>query len=187
MFALTCFFRKRTGLTFLEVIITLTLYAVAFLGFFQLFNVALDASHRVNQEVIAANLARGLIVEIMLQPFVDLEDPGVTTLGPDAGEVGRGTFDDVDDYDGYSDGPPNTVAPVTIGGDLLDGSGVPPRPDFSDFTRIVDVYYCQDDGSGNIIATGNGGNDPPYDWKCVSVETVAPPLNAFSIVELKIQ
>src|SRR4051812_41986760 len=50
----------------------------------------------------ASFLAQSLMDEILRLPFNDPN--GYTTWGPDSGENGRGTFNNVDDYSGYTDG-----------------------------------------------------------------------------------
>jgi len=134
------------GLTFLEIVISLFILAIALVGFLQIFNTALDSSRRSTQEIIATNLARGLLAEIMSKHFEDPESE-TGSFGIEAGETRHETpaFDDVDDYDGYQDGPPSTTAPLTVGGGLMDGGGSPPRPNYSDFTRNVIVENVDKD------------------------------------------
>jgi hypothetical protein len=59
------------------------------------------------------------------------EPGGGTTLGPDAGEM-RGTYDDVDDYDGLSQTPPQ----------LRDGTAL---TEFTGWTRSVSVTFVNPD------------------------------------------
>jgi len=70
------------------------------------------AQSKLARDTLSASfLAQTLMDEIMRLPF---NDPlGNNTMGPEAGEV-RATFDNVDDYSGYTDGP----------GNVADGSGV---------------------------------------------------------------
>ena len=49
-------------------------------------------------------LADRVMAEVLQCPFQDAS--GATTLGPDAGELSRPAFDDVDDYDNWQASPP---------------------------------------------------------------------------------
>ncbi|MFH1777102.1 MAG: hypothetical protein ABH952_06050 [Candidatus Omnitrophota bacterium] len=151
------------GLTFLEIIIALSLFTIALLGIFQMFNMALNAGYRATQETIATNLARGLMNEIMSKNFEDPMEPG-TDIGPNTEEITRSHFDDVDDYHGLTESPP-----VTVGGADMDGTGEPPLPDYSDFTRNVTVVYCNIDGANNIVVSGS-----PTNYKQIKVTVSGP-------------
>lgn len=170
--------RRRRGLTLLEVIITLTLHVIAFLGIFQMFNLALNTNNQAGQLSIATNLAKGLMTEIMMRDFVDPQITFIYSLGPNTGEVAgnRSTFDDVDDYNGYTDCPPKSLE-----GTAMDGTGG--TPDYSDFSRRVDVVYCYIDGSNTIVPNGT---DPVWPYKkLITVTVSAPDINPVSIVEIK--
>jgi len=164
------------GLTFLEILITLIIFTIAMLGFFRVFNVALIAQQRARQEVIAINLARGLAAEAMSKNFTDPVDGETGALGPNSGESlsNRQTFDDVDDYNGYSDSPP-----VTLGGQAMNVAG---GLDYSGFSRSVNVVYC------NVI--GNYINcpvaTPPLpDYKRARVTVNSPYAKNIVIDEVK--
>jgi hypothetical protein len=57
------------------------------------------------------------------------------SLGPESGET-RPAFDDIDDYNGYSESPPK----------VQDGQVL---ADFAEFTRSVQVYYVRGGSSGD--------------------------------------
>jgi MSHA pilin protein MshD len=78
---------------------------------------------------LAYGLADDLLAEVMQCRFT--EPGGGTTLGPDAGEM-RGTYDDVDDYDGLSQTPPQ----------LRDGTAL---TEFTGWTRSVSVTFVNPD------------------------------------------
>jgi len=61
----------------------------------------------------AHGLATELIAEIAAQ---DYEEPGaaVGTFGPESGENTRASFDDVDDYDGWTEKPPTDRAGTAL-------------------------------------------------------------------------
>ncbi len=56
----------------------------------------------VSQTTTAISMAQQLLDEILSKPFVDPTDLS-TTLGPEADEPGRASFDNIDDYHGYHD------------------------------------------------------------------------------------
>jgi len=156
---------RNRGLTFLEILISLIIFTVAMLGIFQIFNVALDAQHRARQEIIAINLARGLTAEIMAKNFVDPDEPTNNALGLNPGESfsNRQTLDDVDDYNGYDESAAGY--PTTVGNQAMNGSVVG-IPDYSGFSRSVNVVYC--DSNINCPAAG------PSDYKRARVTVNNP-------------
>jgi len=58
------------------------------------------------RRTLAANLAQEMMEEILSKPFNDPDGP--SNVGPEPGETGRQDFDNIDDYDGYSE---NVTAP----------------------------------------------------------------------------
>ena len=139
----------QSGFTFLEIVISLFVLTVGAFSMLQVVNVAMQANYRAQQEVIASKLAAALSNEIMSKDF---EEPGLPDDDPiavEGGEVinqrtdpsGINSFDDVDDYDGYNDGPASTIAPLTIGNFLMNGAD--PLPDCRGFTRSVTVRFVE--------------------------------------------
>ncbi|NLF29937.1 MAG: prepilin-type N-terminal cleavage/methylation domain-containing protein [Planctomycetes bacterium] len=55
----------------------------------------------IHTEAVA--LGQDLMEDILALPFYDPETPDTLALGPDAGEFTRATFDNIDDYHGYSE------------------------------------------------------------------------------------
>lgn len=170
---------SNLGLTFLEILVALFILTISLLGFFQMFNTSIETSYRAKQELIAINLARGLLAEIVSKDFVDPDDPSRTSLGRDTvdGESTRNTFDDVDDYDYFRNNPENP--PYTVGGEPLNGTGG--RPDYSAFTRTVTVSYCDISGN-NIIVVGG-----PTDYKHITVTAGGPYVRDISVDEVKVR
>lgn len=156
----------------MEIVISLSLFAVAIVGFLQIFNTALDSHYRATQEIITTNLARGLMAEIMSKNFVE---PGSAdpppALGPDPGELDRNDFDDVDDYHGFSESPPYTVGALP-----MDGTGA--TANYSDFTRSVTVEYLDENLQPDPGAT---------DYKKVTVTVSGPYVRDISLVEVKVR
>ncbi|MFW6155294.1 MAG: type IV pilus modification PilV family protein [Planctomycetota bacterium] len=60
-----------------------------------------DRYYGVHTEAVA--LGQDLMEDILALPFYDPDTPETLAPGPDAGEFTRMTFDNVDDYHGYSE------------------------------------------------------------------------------------
>lgn len=163
---------NNKGLTFLEIIIALSVFSFALVGYFQIFRTALDGNNRATQEITAVNLARGLMAEIMSKNF---EEPGQPdSFGREEGN-NRYEFDDVDDYDTWSESPP-----VTVGIPGLPMDGTAETPDYSKFTRSVEVIYCIIDGGNNFIPDAG-----PTEFKQITVTVSGPYLREVNIVGIK--
>lgn len=74
-----------------------------------------------------AALAEAMMEEILSKPYADPE--GATTLGPDAGESARSSFDNMDDYHGYTE----------AAGAVVDASGTGFGATHSKFSRNVSI------------------------------------------------
>ncbi|MFH1622218.1 MAG: prepilin-type N-terminal cleavage/methylation domain-containing protein [Candidatus Omnitrophota bacterium] len=172
---------KNRGLTFLEMLISLMIFSIAMLGYFQMFNVAINSQLRTKQEIIGANLARALMSEILVKEFKDPTEP-LNPLGPDTGETNRILYDDVDDYDdGSIENPPRT-----IDGTPMNGAGV--TPDYSDFSRSAIVEYCEiidnpDPTPDDVLC---GPAKPLSDYKKVTVTVTGSYLADITIDELSV-
>jgi len=75
----------------------------------------------------AIMLAEALVEEILSYPYADPQ--GDVGMGPDSGESGRGSFDNVDDFNGYQD----------VAGSLQDAAGEAYPDTFQVFSRLVAV------------------------------------------------
>jgi len=75
------------------------------------------AQSKLARDTLSASfLAQSMMDEIMRLPF---DDPlGYTTFGPDNTEV-RTTFDNIDDYSGYTDGSGTNVTITDLAGNAL--------------------------------------------------------------------
>jgi hypothetical protein len=98
--------RRRRGLTMAEAVMSMMVVSLMVVS-------ALNTvgARAVNRRLVADRelgmfLANELMSEILAQAY--REGPGVTTLGRDAGELAgvRTNWDDVDDYDGFSESSP---------------------------------------------------------------------------------
>jgi MSHA pilin protein MshD len=85
-------------------------------------------------------LADQLMAEILQCYFK--EPGGGTSIGPDAGEMNRAAFDDVDDFDGYTTSPPV----------LRDGTAM---SEYAGWTRSVSVICVKPGSPNDPIAAGD--------------------------------
>lgn len=118
--------QRRTveGMTLIELVISIVVIAVALTGVLLAFNqtVRHSADPMVTEQALA--IAQSYLEEIMLQPFS--QPPNTTapcnqaTLGPQPGET-RATYDDVGDYNGLTDSPPQDQfgTPMNSGSALI--------------------------------------------------------------------
>jgi MSHA pilin protein MshD len=89
--------KRETGLTLVELVVTIAVLAIAVTGVLLVLNqnIAHSADPMVEQQ--AVNIAEAYLDEILNQSFTDPD-------GSDAGET-RATYDDVNDYNGLSEAP----------------------------------------------------------------------------------
>lgn len=93
-----------------------------------------------SRSVTATLLAQSLLSEIERTPYIDPSKPA--TLGRDAGESAsnKTAFDDVDDYDGWSESPPQDA----------NGNAI---PNTTGWTRKVSVIWSD---LGPVLEGRNG-------------------------------
>jgi prepilin-type N-terminal cleavage/methylation domain-containing protein len=92
---------RGRGLTLVECLLALTILAGAFLAAVSTASVGHQHLRAGDAEFQAVRLARDLLEEIVAKPYLDPAVPDV--FGPEAGEVLRTDFDDVNDYHNYSE------------------------------------------------------------------------------------
>ncbi|MBI3541049.1 MAG: hypothetical protein HY073_02790 [Deltaproteobacteria bacterium] len=102
--------KKNAGYTFIEIVLAITLLAIALPPFLTWFsNLSMTGARAANLPT-AVVLGSNLMEEIKSKKFDELVSKDIngnwsTVLGPDTGEVGDKTkFDDVDDFNGWSQG-----------------------------------------------------------------------------------
>jgi len=121
------FSRKSSGLTIVESLIATVVLATAFVA---LLNAVMAGQQQLHQSDImlrAAQLGNDLLEEIVSR---DYRDPaGGTSFGPETGENARCDYNDVDDYNGYSE----------PAGQLTDCTGRIYGPEHQVFSRSVSV------------------------------------------------
>lgn len=96
-----------------------------------------------SESVVARELASDLMAEIVLQQFEDADlAPG--SFGRGAGETSRKDFDDVDDYDAWSERPPQNPDGTPLGGLQYQG-----------FERLVTVVNIDDVTMNKVVTDGS--------------------------------
>jgi MSHA pilin protein MshD len=92
----------RRGFTLAEGMLAVVVLAVAVGGVMGPISASYQQTRTVTQTATSISMAQQLLDEILSKPFVDPTDLS-TTLGPEADELGRASFDNIDDYHGYHD------------------------------------------------------------------------------------
>ena len=107
----------KTGLTLVEAVLSVMIVSVLMVSALQVMGSTVRTSLVQKDRSPAMALAQALMSEILQKKFNDPDGSSIT--GPEDGET-RATFDDIDDYNGYSEAPPRDagdaliMAPVTV-------------------------------------------------------------------------
>jgi type II secretory pathway pseudopilin PulG len=111
--------RCRAGFSLVEAVICIMIVGLTLVAAMQTVGASAKSRTITQRRATGAMLAQDLMAEIVAQPYADPD--GLNQLGLEAGEVfgDRSTYDDVDDYDGYTESPPrdqsNNVIPGFTG------------------------------------------------------------------------
>ncbi len=149
--------RARTaGFTLVEALIATVILTVGTMGIAQLLGASSQQAEAMQSSAVSYELARQLMEEIASHPVTDFS--GNISLGREAGENLRSDFDQIDDYDRYTD----TSASLT----MMDGTainlGSGPL-----YTRSVAVEY-------RLSPSGTSTNDSSAPFCVVTVTVSAP-------------
>ena len=149
------------GFLLVEVSITYVVLSLALVALVPLFILSIRANKKTEQLAVAGFLSQELLEEIRLRKWDQLTPSpssriasGSAVLGIDAGEIAsdKTTFNDVDDFNGWSESPPT---------DPL----MRPIPGFNAYTRTVTVAYVD----STLAASA-----APTDYKQVTACAAAP-------------
>jgi Tfp pilus assembly protein PilV len=91
----------RAAFTLVEALMAATILAMAIFGILVPFTVGAQNQQADARGTLAVNLAQELMEEILSKPFYDPQ--GASNPGPETGETTRNLFDNIDDYNGYSE------------------------------------------------------------------------------------
>ncbi len=96
---------RRRSFGYIEAVISVVVLGTSIVGGLSMFSGYLHGVRATADNAIAIELASDLMAEILALPF---EDPVLAkgSFGLGVGETTRPTFDDVDDYDGWTESPP---------------------------------------------------------------------------------
>jgi len=132
---------QRPGFSYVEAVISVVILGTAVTAGLSMFGSYAHGVAFTFESAIARGLAAELISEITAREY---QDPGASPVfGPDSGEIARADFDDVDDYDGWSESPP-----AVADGTPLDG------PNFVGFSREVVVSSVDDNTMTTDVTDG---------------------------------
>jgi MSHA pilin protein MshD len=140
--------RRDRGFTLAEALIASVVLAAGVIGISSSIGASYQQTKATEHMATSVALARELMEEISSKPF---DDPnGASSLGPETGETSRSLYDNVDDYNGYSDTTDSTSASVMTN---LSGTALS-LGDGEIFTRSVTVSYRKTPG-GSTTTSGD--------------------------------
>ncbi len=136
-------FRPVAGMTIIEVILAMVLLSMMLGGVLSAVELSARAQHSTADAIYARSLAADLLEEICGYPYNDPSGAAEYSVGGDEDPGDRSTFDDVDDFDGWSESPPIQA----------DGT---PVPGAHGWTRIVTIKWVdpQNPSLGSVTETG---------------------------------
>ena len=107
---------RRTGISLIEVVVSTVIVALVISTSMQTVATTVSIRTRTTELQLGPSLARGLLCELLQKPYADPNEL-TSTIGLDTAESSgnRWSFDDVDDYHGWS-----SASPV-----YADGSAMP--------------------------------------------------------------
>lgn len=130
----------RLGFTLVEAIFSMLLVSVMMVAAMSAAGASASAQAHTADSGRAGLLAQALMDEILVQPYADPSGTS-TTLGPDPGDTTspatRAKFNDVDDYDGWFESPPQNPDGTVIGSTNPDGSVTSYYPGWSRKVSVV--------------------------------------------------
>ena len=150
------------GFTLAEALLAAVVLAVAVAAVTVPFSAAARTEQADGRRTLAVSLAREMMEEILTKPFGDPQ--GSSDPGPEPGEVSRGLFDNIDDYDGYTEAPGGIES---FDGEVID------VPEAVGLSRHVSATYVHVSGQ-------NPGDDPTFIRVDVEVRYRGQPVVALS-------
>lgn len=135
--------RCRGGIALVEVAVSILVIGLMAAAAVRAVAAARLVDYTAQQRARGRMLADGLIWEIMTKAYQDPSLPTVL-LGPEVGETARSQYDDVDDYNGLVESPPQNKDGTTI-------------PNLTNWARSVLVEWVDPanvTGSASLTETG---------------------------------
>ena len=117
---------RRAGLSMLEATAATVIVGLSLIASLRAVRSSITAQRGVAEIEKAAFLATAMMSEIKELSYQNPTQP--VLFGPESGEIGRSTFNDVDDYNGWSESPPQNPDNSIL-------------PDLNGWTRKVAVQW----------------------------------------------
>lgn len=135
--------RTVAGMTIIEVIVAMVLLSMMLGAVLSTVELSARTQHAAADRTYARSLAADLLEEICDYPYDDPSGAAEFDVGADESASDRATFDDVDDFDGWSESPP-----IRSDGTPVPGAG--------GWTRSVVVKWVDplDPSNGSVTETG---------------------------------
>lgn len=135
-------FQSRRAITLAETIVSTLLVGLVLVGTLQIVGPVIRSGSVMADKAVASNLARELSDEIATKYFTSPIISDVESMGAAVGET-RSTYDDIDDYHGIANSPPQ----------LSSGS---PMSNLSGWTRSVQVVHVDMNNPQTISGSYTG-------------------------------
>lgn len=163
---------NRRGFILVEISVAYVLLTVGLVALLPVFVMAIKASKSTEKLQVSTYLSQELLEEIRLRKWDQSSAATAsyvatpTVIGIDAGETATNklTFNDIDDFNGWTESPPRDPLNNTI-------------PSFSGYTRSVTVAYAN--SSLVVLSTPTTS-----DYKLVSVCTRTAATNSICLTSL---
>jgi len=97
---------RRAGLSLVEVVISIIIVAVMLTAALNTVGAARVGLAQVSRQAVGDLLAQELLAEILQQSYQDPDEPFVFGVEATESANNRSSFDDIDDYNGWSASPP---------------------------------------------------------------------------------
>jgi Tfp pilus assembly protein PilV len=110
----TIFRGRNSGMSLVEVVMSSVIVSGMLLAALNSVGSAKKAEQENVDRVKASHLAHGLVAEILSLEYA--EPDGGILLEKDTGETTRNTFDDVDDYNAWTESPPADINGLALTG-----------------------------------------------------------------------
>lgn len=101
-----CRFRRRTGITLVESVVSVIIVGVMLVTALNTVAMARKEQRSVSDRGLGKQLAMGLMNEILCQAYMNTNGVDVFGLEPGKSNANRSQFTDVDDYNGWTESPP---------------------------------------------------------------------------------
>ncbi len=134
---------KSRGLSLIEVVASTFIVGLMAVAALNALGAATRSSESIGNRAVALGLADELMAEILQSPYKDPEQTPV--LGRESGEPAgpRSAFNDIDDYDGWNQSPPQ----------YSDGTAIPDR---AEWRQRVEVGYVAPGDPTQVVASDQG-------------------------------